>query len=273
MLYSRLPAHRFDMKRENEGDTLRFEYMGRELLKALWEAVEDFRTGVTSTHVFLQGTMGCGKSHMLAAFTCLLSRIGMRPVYIPDCRDMLMDPLPYIQSALLCAFADASSSSHRVMIRSFQSLDDALEFYRTLGSTCLYFIIDQKNALDHEDPNTDMVSNAEKDVLSEFLRKITIDHFSITSASASYRTAQRIARKQSGEVGMSMMGGLSAVSLEKISLSPFSLALVFAGGDETVVGSSPDQGAQFPVRGRQRKSRGPNGMHTPPSSSSLCMGR
>src|SRR5215510_3705547 len=76
MLYSRLPTDRFDLKQENEGDSRWFEYMGRDWFKTLWEVVEKFQIGSGFSQLYLQGNMGCGKSHILAALTCLLSRIG-----------------------------------------------------------------------------------------------------------------------------------------------------------------------------------------------------
>jgi hypothetical protein len=251
MLYSRLPTDRFPLR---EAPVKLFEYMGRERFGSLWGAVQSLRIGSGSSQLFLQGTMGHGKSHMLAALTCLLFRIGKRPVYIPDCRQMLVDPLSYIQSALLCAFADASSSSHRHKIRSFRTVDDALEFCHNFGATQLYFIIDQINSLEHEAPDTDSVPNNQKDVLLTFLRRIVLGHYSITSASANYRTVWRMAQKQTGEVGMSLMGGMSEVRnlpLNTISFSRLQSASVCTGGDGTVVGSSPDQGAKFQTQGRQ----------------------
>lgn len=44
-------------------------------------------------------TMGYGKSHILAALACLLSRLKCHVVLIPDCKQMVLDPLSYIQSA------------------------------------------------------------------------------------------------------------------------------------------------------------------------------
>src|SRR6266487_633234 len=231
MLYSRLPTDRFPLREEQ---VKLFEYMGRERFGDLWNTVQSLRIGSGSSQLFLQGTMGCGKSHMLAALTCLLFRRGKRPVYIPDCRQMLVDPLPYIQSALLCTFADASSSSHRDKIRSFRNPDDALDFCRNLGERHLYFIVDQINALEHEAPNTDLAQNDHKAVLSDFLQRIALGHYIITSASANYRTAQRMAQKQTGELGMSMMGGMSEVRnlpLDTISFFQFQSASFFAGGD------------------------------------------
>jgi hypothetical protein len=237
MLYSRLPTDRFPMR---DQPVKAFEYMGRERFKTLWDAVQSLRISSGSSQLFLHGNMGCGKSHMLAALACLLFRLGKRPVYIPDCRQMLVDPLSYMQSALLCSFADAFSSLHREKIRSFQNISDALEFCRNLDDeTRLYFIIDRINALEDEPPNADLVLNLQKQDLSTFLQKIPLSHYSITSASANYRTARRMAQKQTGETKMSMMGGMSKV--RNLPLDPcllISICFCFAGGDGTVVGSS-----------------------------------
>ena len=188
-----------------------FEYMGRERFGNLWEHVQSLQIGSGLSQLFLYGNMGSGKSHMLAALVCLLFRLGNRPVYIPDYWQMLLDPLPYIQSALLCSFADAPSLAFRNKIRSFQKINDAIIFCRNLGTMRLYFIIDQMNTLEEELPNTDSVSNPDKQELRAFLHRISTGHYSITSASANYRTAQHMAQKQTGDIKMSMMGGMSKV--------------------------------------------------------------
>jgi len=208
MLYSCLPTDRFPLTEE---PTMVFKYMGREGFSSLWDAVQSFQIGLGYSQLFLHGNTGYGKSHILAALACLLFRLEMRPVYIPDCRQMLADPLSYIQSAMLCSFADASSSSHRDKIRSFQNISDALEFCGNLGTTHLYFIIDQINTLEDEPCNADSVPNSQKGALAIFLRRIPLGHYCITSASANYRTARHMERKQTGEIKMSMMGGMSKV--------------------------------------------------------------
>jgi len=189
-----------------------FKYMGRERFSELWTKVDSFERGFSFSKLFLNGTMGAGKSHMLAALTCLLFRLGRRPVYIPDCRQLCRDPLPYIQSALLCAFADPSSALQRNEIRSLQSMESAKNFCRNrAGSKSLYFIVDQINALEHEPPNADDHPNARKEELALFLKGISTGHFYIYSASANYRTARWMAQKQTGEDKMSIMGGMSEV--------------------------------------------------------------
>jgi len=122
-----------------------------------------------------------------------------------------------MQSAFLCAFVDPSLSAERDRIRHFTSMDDVLGFCRSQGDPRLYFIVDQINALEHEDVNTDTIQNDRKDALATYLQKIYLGHYSITSASANYRTALHMGRKQTGELKMSMMGGMSEVSLLFIS--------------------------------------------------------
>jgi hypothetical protein len=137
-----------------------------------------------------------------------------------DCRQALAEPLSYIQSALLCAFADPESSSIRDEIRSFDSTDDALDFCNGLVNVRLFFIVDQKNALEHEDTNRDTIPNSDKDALAKLIRRMAIYHYSVSCASTNYGV-MHIAQKQTSSLKMSMMGGLSKVSLSLISLIRF----------------------------------------------------
>lgn len=208
LFYGCLPTERFPLSKE---PVKVFEYMGRERFGKLWANVQSFRIGSGLSRLFLYGNMGSGKSHMLAALACLLFRLGNHPVYIPDCRQMLMDPLSYIQSALLCSFADAPSLALRDKIRSFKNTSDALTFCSNLGTRRLYFIIDQINALEEELPNADSASNSRKEELRTFLQAIPVGHYKITSASANYRTARYMAQRQTNDIKMSMTGGMSKV--------------------------------------------------------------
>lgn len=51
--------------------------------------------------LFLRGTVGYGKSHMLAALVLLLIMEGEGVVYLPDCRAMLGSLVPYVKAAIL----------------------------------------------------------------------------------------------------------------------------------------------------------------------------
>jgi len=202
-IFSELPLERFRFKRSD------FEYMGRETFSELWRTIQDFNP-MSCTRLYIQGTMGYGKSHILAALASLLSRSGKRTVYLPDCGEMLANTMEYLQTALLCAFADPSSSDKRKTIRTLESLNDLKGF--CCANLRMYFIIDQMNALDDEDPNEDIASNQKKFRAREYLTSLTTGHYRIISASANHKTALHMERKQTGERKLSLMGGMTKVS-------------------------------------------------------------
>jgi len=89
--------------------------MSREAFEEAYGYVPSLRLdGLSSLYIY--GTMGYGKSYILAALACLLYRQGKRVVFIPDCRAMLINPLLYIKCALLCTFANPSLEEEREWI-------------------------------------------------------------------------------------------------------------------------------------------------------------
>lgn len=197
-----------------------FEYIGRESFARVWETVGELRLPTGRGRIYIHGTMGYGKSHLLAALACLLARKGKRVVYVPDCRQMLKAPLIYLKSALLCAFPDPPSFRDRIAIRACSSVRELSEFCRT-GQDRWYFIIDQVNALDPEEPGQDVCSNRTKMELLEVLQEMAVTHYSITSASANHKTVKHMQRKQTGDFKLSLMGGMSEVRRVVVSLCNF----------------------------------------------------
>ena len=131
------------------------------------------RGGYTRIHI--EGTMGYGKLHILAVLAGLLSHSGKWMVHLPDCRELLINTVQYLQSALLCAFADPLSFNKCERIRALQLQDDLERFCR--ANSPLYFIIDQMNAMDHEGPNMDIVSNGTKMAIRQYLASLTSGHY------------------------------------------------------------------------------------------------
>jgi hypothetical protein len=80
--------------------------------------------------------------------------------------------------------------------------------------------------LDHEAPNADYISNHKKDDLSAFLLQITVGHYGVTSASVNYRT-RHMAQKQTGDLKMSVTGGMSEVSNLGTAFSSFDANLLW----------------------------------------------
>ncbi|KAI9443719.1 hypothetical protein F5148DRAFT_1255992 [Russula earlei] len=213
----RLPSDRFRLLPE-----CNFQYMGREAFARVWAAVGRMRTEIGLNRIYIQGTIGYGKSHILAALACLLGRGGNRVVYLPDCREMLRGPLIYLKSALLCAFADPSSSHHRTTIRACRSNSDLLAFCRANANPDpLYFVVDQMNAFHKEESNEDEIANDKKQEFSNLLQEMSAEHYSITCASANRRTMMHMQRKQTGDLKLSMMGGMSKVRRPLIAFPYF----------------------------------------------------
>lgn len=80
-----------------------FLYTGREIFAELWKLVEQLKeSGYSQLSVY--GTVGNGKSYMLAALVCLLTHFGDRVVYLPDCRAFLLDLVEYVKMAMVLPF-------------------------------------------------------------------------------------------------------------------------------------------------------------------------
>ena len=206
-VYSRLPVDRFDLTAPPESS---FAYMGRKSFSEVWSMVNALKSKVWHTRLYIAGTMGYGKSHLLAVLVGLLSRSGKRTIYLPDCRELLVNDMRYMQSALLCAFADPSSSDERNKIRALQSLDDVNYFCGEHAP--VYFIIDQMNALDCEGDNMNTADNRRKAAAQGYLGRLTAGHYQITSRPANHRTAMHMIKDQTGDIKLALMGGMSEVS-------------------------------------------------------------
>jgi chromosomal replication initiation ATPase DnaA len=55
------------------------------MFRKLIEELKIVREGCTYTAVWLYGTQGYGKSHLLAILACYLAAQDERVIYIPDC--------------------------------------------------------------------------------------------------------------------------------------------------------------------------------------------
>ena len=183
--------------------------------------------------LYIQGTMGFGKSYVLAALTCLLYRQKKLLVFIPDARALMLRPVPYVKSALLCTFADPSFEEERKQIRACESTDDISSFYHGL-QPFPYLIVDQINALEASDLNTDTISKERKDDCRDFFDDLSVGSYTITSASANYLTTMHMEKKQTNEEKLPLKGGMTTVS-SRIYLSfPF-YVVVNLGRDGAVV--------------------------------------
>jgi len=159
---------------------------------------------------FLHGTLGAGKSHLLAALTCLLIKQGHKVVYLPDCRVMLRNPFGYLQFALRFAFHNQEERA--TFLDNAKSLEDLEKFcHASAAEERLLFIIDQANALDPQDENDDRLSLDVKRQTRTLLDKITAEHLKLASSSGNYKHALHDRYRQTGERRLYLYGGLTDV--------------------------------------------------------------
>ena len=184
--------------------------MGREKFRELWEEgikkIASDRWG----DIFLYGTGGYGKSHLLAALACFLIQQGKKVVYLPDCRTMLLDFVYYIKSALLLTFGSSQETQRQIW-----ELENDNQIQRFLDQPAhwgLYFIIDQVNALETGRTNRDQISNSVKENVGTFLNSLSFYHHVIRGASPNYFTFQRMQRKQTHDIKITALSGFSEVS-------------------------------------------------------------
>jgi len=81
-------------------------YVGREMFMGLLDRLSHVRKARNRTALWVYGTKGYGKSHLLAALVCYLAAQGERVVYIPDFRECVKSPVAYVRAAMLFAWAD-----------------------------------------------------------------------------------------------------------------------------------------------------------------------
>ena len=118
--------------------------MGRERFAELLERLWDIQRRHDRSALWVYGTKGYGKSHLLAALVCFLSARKEKVVYIPDCREYVQDPVRYLQMAMLFAWADDDNIQREIIgLDTWKKIDD---FFQSCKN--IIFVIDQMNALE-----------------------------------------------------------------------------------------------------------------------------
>jgi predicted ATPase len=185
-------------------------YVGRTKFKKLVKNLEKVRKSRQYTTVWLYGTQGYGKSHLLAALVCYLAAQDERVVYIPDCRALLKDSVGYVRAALLFAWADDIPTQMEIMTLNTQ--EDIREFLESQKN--VIFVIDQMNAL--KNPSNNPIEATKRSDLYYWIMSLTTDHKSVLSTSANYREFHEQNQQQTSNLVVYAYGGFNRVSHRKI---------------------------------------------------------
>ncbi|KAA8906952.1 hypothetical protein FN846DRAFT_918946 [Sphaerosporella brunnea] len=189
-----------------------FNYYGRECFADLSKAIDSMAFQGCRKH-FLHGSLGTGKSHLLAALVCWLTKTGRSVVYLPDCRAMLQNTFTYIQKALRLTFFQ--HEEHRNYIQDCTKITELIDFCEKLadGEITLYFVIDQLNALDPQDETGDRYDNAKKADVRDILEMMSAHHLRISSSSANYLHGHQDRVRASGEKHSTLYEGLTTAEM------------------------------------------------------------
>ena len=187
--------------------------MGRTKFKQLMQKLNEVRHDEHYRALWLYGTQGYGKSHLLAALVCYLAAQDERVVYIPDCRSLIDNPIAYVKTAMLFAWAD-DVTTQKEIIATLNTTHEIDAFFYSQKN--VIFVVDQMNAFKtggNNDPN-------ENRKLHRWIRSFTSRHKTVFSSSANHTDYLEQFNKQSSNRVLRVRGGLDDVSYSKfISIS------------------------------------------------------
>ncbi|GBC23505.1 uncharacterized protein OCT59_011120 [Rhizophagus irregularis] len=163
----RRPVERFSI-RDNK-----FLYMGRKAFDKVLKTINELESGNGYMDFFIYGTMGYGKSYILATIVFL-------------------------------TYSDDSVKMSG--IHSCTTLDDIIEFCNPPEQEeQLYFIVDQMNALDSY--NDTGIDDLLKKKIKSSLNEMSINHYYIKSSSANNTSALHLSIKQANKKKIELYGG------------------------------------------------------------------
>jgi hypothetical protein len=174
-------------------------YTGREMFVELLNRFEHVREAHNRSALWVYGTKGYGKSHLLAVLVCYLTAQGERVVYIPECRECAKDSVEYVQTAMLFAWADDEAIQEEII--ALDSEETIREFFK--GQSDIIFVFDQLNGL------------PEMGEIKQWLTRYRASHKAILSTSANHESYLEAAQQQNTEETMYAYRGFTPVSLSK----------------------------------------------------------
>lgn len=164
-------------------------------------------SGEETSALFVNGSLGFGKSHLLAALCCFLIRRGKTVIYIPDCHALVVNFLDYFRQALILTFVNDEERLEKVFVAP--NIQDLMKLCTT-GKDALYIIVDQMNCLDKATTN-DHLLGERKQRASELIADLTFRNFFIYSASGNYKIELDSRLKQRDTMPLNCFGGLTKV--------------------------------------------------------------
>lgn len=188
--------HRFQLDNKNH-----FKFTGRSMFSTVYDMTKQMNTK-QQKRVHIHGTLGVGKSYLLAALVSLLLKEGVRVVYVPDCYELCMSepPVSYLISSLATSFCKDAELGPEIRTLADTVLDETSTSTRLEWEVLVFcnlaaklqknilFVVDQANTLD--DSQDDRVSNKKKMEVRRLLDGLSSYHMKISSSTATYAAAK-----------------------------------------------------------------------------------
>src|SRR2546423_4120651 len=184
-----------------------WQYVGRTKFKELVQELKKVQESDVYSTVWLYGTQGYGKSHLLAALVCYLAAQDETIVYIPDCRALIENPVQYVRAAMLFAWADDITIQK---ILTLNTLEEIENFFASKKN--VIFVIDQMNALKTDGP----MEKERRQRLSEWIKCFTFRHKKVYSSSANNTDYHKQAQNENQHSLLPVYGGVTEESQRKI---------------------------------------------------------
>jgi len=207
----------FDQSGRFKSTKDRWSYVGRTKFKELVRVLMEVRQSSVDTYVWLYGTRGYGKSHLLAALVCYLAAQDERVIYIPDCWRLLKTPIRYIRAAMLFAWAGDTTVQEKIMALNTQS-DIENFFSRNVSSQDAIFVVDQMNAFKTSNCNEEQKSYRPK--IRHWLDDVISGCKAVFSSSANHTDYLEESVKENSNRVLQVYGGLTRVSYHGIYNEP-----------------------------------------------------
>lgn len=201
---------------DNEGN---FQFYGRKVFQTLFETISEMDPR-KNRHLYLEGALGTGKSHIIAASVVALRKEGNLVCYIPDTYELLMasPPAQCLLEALYFTFEGDVIMQRCLRDLAYKSLASEEKLESSLGLFCaraaaegkmIIFVIDQADALD--DDLDDGVYDQKSRQVRALMNAVSHRHVKVEGRTANNRGAKH-GRGSLGEKRLTLNQGLDDVS-------------------------------------------------------------
>jgi len=200
----------------------RFKFCRRHTFETLYQPFKHMNLE-QDRRLHFHGSLGAGKSYLIAAMVCLLKKEDRTVIYIPDCYELLLSELPslYVLEALSLTFNTGPNLGSEIRKLAHMAVNQYTDLDRQVTAFCnrvsnlgitITFVVHQANVLDHDVHLGDGISNQKKMEVRKLLDGIASKHMKISSSTANYRAAMHDELRETAESRLVLNHGLHDVS-------------------------------------------------------------